>query len=144
MESVLLRHGTELHVKVNRTHVGAERLTGLGAHEHTAVSELARHVSAVVLSLPASCEVEEVCLGQDGLFANLPRQSLIHHVLSCFHPHFSRTGQKACIALHRCPVTRPPEQAEQGASTPSLDRIRTRFLSRLAFLPHLREHRPCG
>ncbi|UPJ77010.1 hypothetical protein IVB19_37085 (plasmid) [Bradyrhizobium sp. 187] len=53
-------------------------------------------------------------------------------------------AKKHALHFTDAPVTRPPEQAEQGASTPSLDRIRTRFLSRLAFLPHLREHRPCG
>lgn len=113
----LLRHGTELHIKVNRTRVGAERLTGMGAHEHTAISELARHVSAVVLSLPSSCEVEEVCLGQHGLFAHLPRQSLI---LDCTTSYPASTltlaeqAKKHALHFIDAPVTRSPEQAEQG------------------------------
>ncbi|MVT54183.1 NAD-binding protein [Bradyrhizobium yuanmingense] len=113
----LLRHGAELHIKANRNRVGAERLTGMGAYEHTAISELARHVSAVVVSLPSSCEVEAVCLGQHGLFAHLARQSLI---LDCTTSYPASTLALAEQAkrhdLHfiDAPVTRSPEQAEQG------------------------------
>ncbi|WP_084804114.1 NAD(P)-dependent oxidoreductase [Bradyrhizobium sp. NAS80.1] len=113
----LLRHGSELHIKVNRTGAGAERLTGMGAHEHTSFSELARHVSAVVLSLPSSCEVEEVCLGQHGLFAHLPRQSL---VLDCTTSYPASTltlaehAKKHALHFIDAPVTRSPQQAEQG------------------------------
>ncbi|MCP3392128.1 NAD(P)-dependent oxidoreductase [Bradyrhizobium sp. CCGB12] len=113
----LLRHGAELHIKANKSRVGAERLIGMGAYEHTAISELARHVSAVVLSLPSSCEVEAVCLGQHGLFAHLARQSLI---LDCTTSYPASTLALAEQALKRdlhfvdAPVTRSPEQAEEG------------------------------
>lgn len=113
----LLRHGTELHIKVNRTRVGAERLAGMGAHEHTALSELARHVSAVVLSLPSSCEVEEVCLGQHGLFAHLPRHSLILDCTTSYHAStltLAEQAKKHALHFIDAPVTRSPEQAEQG------------------------------
>ncbi|MCK1727447.1 NAD(P)-binding domain-containing protein [Bradyrhizobium sp. 142] len=130
----LLRHGTELHIKVNRTRVGAERLTGMGAHEHTAISELARHVSAVVLSLPSSCEVEEVCLGQHGLFAHLPRESLI---LDCTTSYPASTltlaeqAKKQALHFIDAPVTRSPEQAEQGRLNAIVGSDQNTFQSRL-------------
>lgn len=50
----LLRHGIELHVKANKDRIGADRLIGTGACEQASIAELARHVDAVVLSLPSS------------------------------------------------------------------------------------------
>ncbi|MCP3476084.1 NAD(P)-binding domain-containing protein [Bradyrhizobium sp. CCGUVB1N3] len=73
----LLRHQVELHIKANKDRFGANRLTSAGAHEHLSVADLAQRVSAVVLSLPSSREVEAVCLGQDGLFVHMPRGGLI-------------------------------------------------------------------
>lgn len=60
----LLRHQMELHIKANKTRFGADRLISAGALEHPSITELAQHVTAVVLSLPSSCEVEAVCLGK--------------------------------------------------------------------------------
>ncbi|MFH0302672.1 NAD(P)-dependent oxidoreductase [Bradyrhizobium sp. 31Argb] len=113
----LLRHGAELHIKANKNRRGAERLIGMGACERASIAELARHVNVVVLSLPSSREVEAVCLGQHGLFAHLPRQSLI---LDCTTSHPASTlvlaeqAQKHRLAFIDAPVTRSPEHAEQG------------------------------
>ncbi|MGY3622106.1 NAD(P)-dependent oxidoreductase [Bradyrhizobium sp. USDA 10063] len=113
----LLRHGTELHIKANKSRTGADRLIGMGAHEHASIAELARHVDAVVLSLPSSREVEAVCLGQYGLFAHLPRQSL---VVDCTTSYPASTlalaehAQKRGLHFIDAPVTRSPEHAEQG------------------------------
>ncbi|WP_425364279.1 hypothetical protein [Bradyrhizobium barranii] len=54
----MLRQQIELHIKANKNRFGADRLTGAGAHDHPSISELARHLSAVLLSLPSSREVE--------------------------------------------------------------------------------------
>lgn len=113
----LLRHPIELHIKANRNRLGADRLIGAGAHEHPCIAELAQHVSAVVLSLPSSREVEAVCLGQDGLFVHLPRRGLI---IDCSTSYPASTvalaeqAHKCGLSLIDAPVTRSPEQAEQG------------------------------
>ncbi|MCA6108001.1 NAD(P)-dependent oxidoreductase [Bradyrhizobium sp. CNPSo 4026] len=113
----LLRHGAELHIKANKNRAGAERLIGMGACEHACIAELARHVNVVVLSLPSSRKVEAVCLGQHGLFAHLPRRSLI---LDCTTSYPASTlvlaeqAQKHGLPFIDAPVTRSPEHAEQG------------------------------
>ncbi|MDN4985425.1 MULTISPECIES: NAD(P)-dependent oxidoreductase [Bradyrhizobium] len=113
----LLRHQIELHIKANKTRFGADRLTGAGAHEHPSIAELARHVNAVVLSLPSSREVEAVCLGQDGLFVHMPRGGLI---IDCSTSYPASTvalaeqAQKCGLSFMDAPVTRSPEQAELG------------------------------
>ncbi|WP_271575127.1 NAD(P)-dependent oxidoreductase, partial [Bradyrhizobium sp. CCBAU 11361] len=113
----LLRHQTELHIKANKNRFGADRLTGAGAHEHPTISNLARHVSVVVLSLPSSLEVEAVCLGQNGLFVHMPRGSLI---IDCSTSYPASTvalaeqAQERGLSFVDAPVTRSPEQAELG------------------------------
>lgn len=113
----LLRHQVELHIKANKDRFGADRLTGAGAYEHPSIAELARHVSAVVLSLPSSREVEAVCLGQDGLFIHMRRGGL---VIDCTTSYPASTvalaeqAHKYGLSFVDAPVTRSPEQAEFG------------------------------
>ncbi|WP_082641555.1 NAD(P)-dependent oxidoreductase [Bradyrhizobium yuanmingense] len=113
----LLRQDIDLHIKVNKSRVGADRLTGAGAHEHCSIAELARHVTAVVLSLPSSREVEAVCLGQDGLFVHMPPGGLI---IDCSTSYPASTvalaeqAQKRGLSFIDAPVTRSPEHAELG------------------------------
>ncbi|MEX2697192.1 NAD(P)-dependent oxidoreductase [Rhizobium mongolense] len=113
----LLRHGTELHIKANKSRIGAERLVSMGAYEHTSIAELARQVNAVVLSLPSSREVEAVCLGRHGLFAHLPRQCLILDCTTSYPASTLALAEQAQIkGLHLvdAPVTRSPEHAAEG------------------------------
>ncbi|MCK1641434.1 NAD(P)-dependent oxidoreductase [Bradyrhizobium sp. 157] len=113
----LLRHQIELHIKANKNRFGADRLTNAGAHEHPSIAELAQHVSAVVLSLPSSNEVEAVCLGQDGLFVHMPPGGLI---IDCSTSYPTSTvaladeAQRRGVSFIDAPVTRSPEQAELG------------------------------
>ncbi|MBH5371047.1 NAD(P)-dependent oxidoreductase [Bradyrhizobium sp. CNPSo 4016] len=113
----LLRRRIELHFKANKKRSGADRLTGAGAHEHPSIAELARHVTAVVLSLPSSREVEAVCLGQDGLFVHMSRGALI---IDCSTSYPASTialaeqAQKRGLGFIDAPVTRSPEEAELG------------------------------
>ncbi|WP_409192995.1 hypothetical protein [Bradyrhizobium sp. RDM4] len=53
-----MRQQIELHIKANKNRSGADRLTGAGAHDHPSIAGLAQHLSAVLLSLPSSREVE--------------------------------------------------------------------------------------
>ncbi|WP_083519289.1 NAD(P)-dependent oxidoreductase [Bradyrhizobium jicamae] len=113
----LLRHQLELYIKANRNRFGADRLSNAGAHEHPSIAELAQHVSAVVLSLPSSNEVEAVCLGQDGLFVHMPRGGLI---IDCSTAYPTSTvaladeARKRGVGFIDAPITRSPEQAELG------------------------------
>lgn len=113
----LLRRQTELHIKANKNRFGADRLTRAGALEHPSIADLTQHVSAVVLSLPSSREVEAVCLGQDGLFVHMPQGGLI---IDCSTSYPASTvalaeeAQKRGLSLLDAPVTRSPEQAELG------------------------------
>lgn len=113
----LLRHQIELHIKANKNRFGADRLTGAGAREHASIAELARHVSAVVLSLPSSREVEAVCLGQEGLLAHMPRGGLIIDCTTSYPAStvaLAEQAQERGLSFIDAPVTRSPEQAEFG------------------------------
>ncbi|WP_445220057.1 NAD(P)-dependent oxidoreductase [Bradyrhizobium sp. Pa8] len=113
----LLRHQMELHIKANKNRFGADRLISAGAHEHPSITALAKHVTAVVLSLPSSREVEAVCLGQNGLFVHMSRGGLI---IDCTTSYPASTvaladqAQERGISFIDAPVTRSPEQAEFG------------------------------
>ncbi|XIA67574.1 hypothetical protein ACFIOY_19440 [Bradyrhizobium sp. TZ2] len=69
----LLRHGAELHIKANKNRTGAEGLIRVGAYEHTPL------LNWLGMKMPSFCH----CLrrgslpGQHGVFAHLPRQSVI-------------------------------------------------------------------
>lgn len=113
----LLRHQVELHIKANKSRFGADRLAAAGALEHPSMAELAPHVSAVVLSLPSSREVEAVCLGQDGLFVHMSRGGLIIDCTTSYPGStvaLAEQAQKRGLAFIDAPVTRSPEQAELG------------------------------
>ncbi|MGY3347215.1 3-hydroxyisobutyrate dehydrogenase [Bradyrhizobium sp. USDA 4472] len=113
----LLRQQSELHIKVNKNRLGADRLTGAGAREHKSLAELAQHVSVVVLSLPSSREVETVCLGHDGLFAHMSRGGLIIDCTTSYPAStiaLAKKAQRRGLSFIDAPVTRSPEQAELG------------------------------
>ncbi|UWU75995.1 NAD(P)-dependent oxidoreductase [Bradyrhizobium huanghuaihaiense] len=113
----LLRQQSELHIKVNKNRLGADRLTGAGAREHASIAELAQHVSVVVLSLPSSREVETVCLDHDGLFVHMRRGSLIIDCTTSYPAStitLAKTAQRRGLSFIDAPVTRSPEQAELG------------------------------
>ncbi|MCK1710490.1 hypothetical protein IVA83_15775 [Bradyrhizobium sp. 143] len=98
----------ELHIKANKTRFGADRLISAGPLEHPSITELAQHVTAVVLSLPSSCEVEAVCLGENGLFVHMPRAYPASTIA------LAEEAQEHGISFIDAPVTRSPEQAEVG------------------------------
>ncbi|MGL3104728.1 NAD(P)-dependent oxidoreductase [Bradyrhizobium sp. BR 1432] len=113
----LLRSQVELHIKANKNCAGADRLTDAGAREHSSIAELAQYVSAVVLSLPSSREVETVCLGEDGLFAHMPRGGLIIDCTTSYPAStiaLAEQAHKCGLSFIDAPVTRSPEQAEFG------------------------------
>ncbi|WP_271519356.1 NAD(P)-dependent oxidoreductase [Bradyrhizobium sp. CCBAU 53380] len=113
----LLRRQLELHIKANKNRAGADRLTSAGACEHSSMAELARQVSAVVLSLPSSREVEKVCLAQDGLFVHMSRGDLIIDCTTSYPAStiaLAQQAQKSGLHFIDAPVTRSPEQAEFG------------------------------
>jgi 3-hydroxyisobutyrate dehydrogenase-like beta-hydroxyacid dehydrogenase len=113
----LMRHGAQLHIKPNANRIGADRLIGLGAHEYPSIAELATHAKIIILSLPSSHEVEAVCLGQDGLFANLSPNSLILDCTTAFPAStlaLAEQAKRRGLRFVDAPVTRSPEHAEQG------------------------------
>ncbi|SFI62293.1 NAD(P)-dependent oxidoreductase [Bradyrhizobium sp. Gha] len=113
----LLRQQFELHIKVNKNRLGADRLTGAGAREHKSLAELAQHVSVVVLSLPSSREVETVCLEHDGLFAHMSRGGLIIDCTTSYPAStiaLAKEAQRRGLSFIDAPVTRSPAQAELG------------------------------
>lgn len=112
-----LRHGAHLNVKGNIQRTNIERLTALGATEYGSVIEIGKASDIVILSLPSSREVESVCLGKAGLFANLPRGSILIDT-STSHPSSTvalaeKAGENQ-IKFVDCPVTRSPKEAELG------------------------------
>ncbi|MCG2631958.1 MULTISPECIES: NAD(P)-dependent oxidoreductase [Bradyrhizobium] len=113
----LMRHQIELHIKANKNRFGANRFASAGAREHPSIAELAQHVSAVVLSLPSSREVEAVCLGQDGLFVHMSRGGLIIDCTTSYPAStvtLAEQAQEHGLGFVDAPVTRSPEQAEFG------------------------------
>ncbi|WP_338695267.1 NAD(P)-binding domain-containing protein [Bradyrhizobium sp. 26S5] len=113
----LMRHQIELHIKANKNRFGADRLATAGACEHPSIAELAQHVSAVVLSLPSSREVEAACLGQDGLFVRMSRGGLIIDCTTSYPTStvaLAEQAQERGLGFVDAPVTRSPEQAELG------------------------------
>ncbi|MBH5372922.1 NAD(P)-dependent oxidoreductase [Bradyrhizobium glycinis] len=134
----LLRHQRELHIKVNKNRLGADRLTGAGAREHTSIAALAQHVSVVLLSLPSSREVETVCLDHDGLFAHMCRGGLIIDCTTSYPAStvaLANTARRRGLSFIDAPVTRSPEQAELGllnamvGSDPALFPVAERILA---------------
>ncbi len=113
----LLRHGANVRVKSNTNRAGIDRLIQLGAQECFSIAQLAGESKIVLLSLPSSREVEQVCLEQNGLFRNLAPNGLI---LDCTTSYPASTlalaeeAQKHGLYFVDAPVTRSPEQAEQG------------------------------
>lgn len=113
----LLRHGAFLQIKGRTNREGIDCLAKAGAKEHVSVLALGKESEAVILSLPSTKEVEQVCLGENGLFAALSPNNL---VIDCTTSLPSSTvtlhekASKACIRFVDAPVTRTPKEAELG------------------------------
>jgi 3-hydroxyisobutyrate dehydrogenase-like beta-hydroxyacid dehydrogenase len=113
----LLRHGAHLYVKGNSNRAGLDRLINHGAKESPSLPELAQKAKSVILSLPSSREVEAVCLGANGLLKHLSPDSLILDCTTSCPPstlQLAAEAQKHGVHFVDAPVTRSPEQAEQG------------------------------
>jgi 3-hydroxyisobutyrate dehydrogenase len=112
----LLRHGAALSVKSNARREGIEYLKQAGASEVNSIPEIAKKSNIIVLSLPSSREVEQVCL-TEGLFQHLKAGAL---VIDCTTATPSSTvwlaaeAKKYGVHFVDAPVTRSPENARQG------------------------------
>ncbi len=113
----LLRKGTVLQV-IGRNHCnGVEDLISAGAIKHDTVFALGKVSDIVVLSLPSSKEVEQVCLGENGLFASLSSGSLVIDCTTSLPSSTATLVKNAAdtgISFVDAPVTRTPKEAEQG------------------------------
>lgn len=112
----LLSQGAFLRVKGKKNREGIDFLLRRGAKEYFSVISLAKVSDIVILSLPSSTEVEEVCL-RDGLFETLARGSII---IDCTTSRPSSTillkekAEKRGVCFVDAPVTRTPIEAAEG------------------------------
>ena len=95
-----------------------QRLQAMGAIASPSLSRLAQDTDIVFLSLPSINEVEAVCLGADGLFANGAHR--IKYVVDMSTSDVARTRQLAQtlrqkgVTLIDAPVARMREAARNG------------------------------
>ncbi|MDO3340065.1 NAD(P)-dependent oxidoreductase [Mycobacteroides abscessus subsp. abscessus] len=114
----LLRQGAKLRVIANKDRSGTNELIDHGATESRSLAELADGCAVVVLSLPSSAQVENVC-GQDGgLFGALSQGAVVLDTTTAWPQSTIALAQQAGalgIRFVDAPVTRSPEHARQGA-----------------------------
>lgn len=114
----LLRQGAKLRVIANKDRSGTNELIDNGATESRSLAELADGCEVVVLSLPSSAQVENVC-GQDGgLFGALSQGAVVLDTTTAWPQSTIALAEQAAalgIRFIDAPVTRSPEHARQGA-----------------------------
>lgn len=94
-------------------------LAALGAVAAAGVAQVARECAVVVTMLPGAAEVEQVALGADGLFANLPRGGLLMD-MSTIDPlatdRLAAAARERGLSVVDAPVGRLAEHADRGES----------------------------
>ena len=119
MTKNLLKAGYDLTVHdINREAV--KEVLGLGAKEASSPKEVAESVDAIMLSLPADSEVEEVILGKDGILdGGRPGSVLVD--MSTISPLTARrmaeVVQKQGMEMLDAPVSGGQEGAREASLT---------------------------
>ncbi|MBB4514208.1 NAD(P)-dependent oxidoreductase [Paraburkholderia fungorum] len=118
MAANLRKRGFELVVMdLNRAAVA--ELVELGARAGESVAQIARDCPIVVTMLPSSVEVEQVALGEDGIFANAARGSVLLD-MSTIDPlatdRLEARAREQGLSVVDAPVGRLAEHADRGES----------------------------
>ncbi len=102
----------------NRSPGPVERLVAAGGKGATSVAEAVREADVIITMVPDSPDVEDVALGESGIYANA-RQGSIHIDMSSIRPdvaaRLAEAGQAAGVR-----VTYAPERREVGAAVATL------------------------
>ncbi|MBI4602718.1 MAG: NAD(P)-binding domain-containing protein, partial [Planctomycetes bacterium] len=114
----LLRAGYPLTVH-NRSRAPVRELEAEGAAEASSPREVASRSEVVLLSLPASPEVEDVALGRDGLREGLRPGSLVIDTTSGL-PEASRRVAEALEAIPAAYLDAPVSGGDVGARDATL------------------------
>ncbi|MDT8842257.1 NAD(P)-dependent oxidoreductase [Paraburkholderia fungorum] len=118
MAANLRKRGFELVVMdLNRAAVA--ELVELGARAGESVAQIARDCPIVVTMLPSSVEVEQVALGEDGIFAHAARGSVLLD-MSTIDPlatdRLEARAREQGLSVVDAPVGRLAEHADRGES----------------------------
>lgn len=118
MAANLRKRGFELVVMdLNRAAVA--ELVELGARAGESVAQIARDCPIVVTMLPSSVEVEQVALGEDGIFAHAARGSVLLD-MSTIDPlatdRLEVRAREHGLSVVDAPVGRLAEHADRGES----------------------------
>ncbi|WP_454805521.1 NAD(P)-dependent oxidoreductase [Paraburkholderia fungorum] len=118
MAANLRKRGFELVVMdLNRAAVA--ELVELGARAGESVAQIARDCPIVVTMLPSSVEVEQVALGEGGIFANAARGSVLLDMSTIDPLATDRLEARASehgLSVVDAPVGRLAEHADRGES----------------------------
>jgi 4-hydroxybutyrate dehydrogenase/sulfolactaldehyde 3-reductase len=94
-------------------------LVALGAAAGSSAAQIAKDCSIVVTMLPSSVEVEQVCLGAEGIFAHAAKGSLLLDMSTIDPLATDRLQAKALehgLSVVDAPVGRLAEHADRGES----------------------------
>jgi 4-hydroxybutyrate dehydrogenase/sulfolactaldehyde 3-reductase len=127
MAANLRKRGFELVVMdLNRAAVA--ELVELGARAGESVAQIARDCPIVVTMLPSSVEVEQVALGEDGIFAHAARGSVLLD-MSTIDPlatdRLEARAREQGLSVVDAPVGRLAEHADFARVKPLLDAMGT-------------------
>ena len=94
-----------------------DSLVSAGAKAAESVTQIAQTCSIIITMLPSSVEVEQICLGQDGVFANARKGSLLMD-MSTIDPlatdRLNQVAQSHGLTMVDAPVGRLAEHADRG------------------------------
>ena len=118
MATNMVRKGFDLMVlDINKEAV--ETLVAAGARAGTSVAEIARQSDIIVTMLPSSVEVEQVAMGQDGIFANAPKGAVLMD-MSTIDPlatdRLAAAAVRHGLTMVDAPVGRLAEHADRAES----------------------------
>ena len=113
----LLKNGFRVQVYIHRSPQTAEELKKDGATSTRSIEELAKSNDIILLAVPASPEVEEVVLGEDGLISYLDKGKLIIDHTTSYPESTKMIAEKLKekgIRMLDAPMTGLIPQAEKG------------------------------
>jgi 2-hydroxy-3-oxopropionate reductase len=118
MSEHLVRAGHAV-IGFNRSPGPVERLVAAGGKGATSVAEAVREADVIITMVPDSPDVEDVALGESGIYANA-RQGSIHIDMSSIRPdvaaRLAEAGQAAGVRVMDAPVS----GGEAGATEATL------------------------
>jgi 2-hydroxy-3-oxopropionate reductase len=118
MSEHLVRAGHTV-IGFNRSPGPVERLVAAGGKGATSVAEAVREADVIITMVPDSPDVEDVALGESGIYANA-RQGSIHIDMSSIRPdvaaRLAEAGQAAGVRVMDAPVS----GGEAGATEATL------------------------